>query len=201
MKKGKIILLNGSSSAGKTTIATMLQQLSVEPYQHIALDQFRDGMPPQYRGFNSPKGTTGASGLNIVPENLNEQLVTSIQFGEFGKQVLKGMRRSVVAFADLGINVIVDDLMIEREFFEDYATLFKQYEFLCVAVRCPLKEVEQRENLRPGRFPGTATWLFERVHENMIYDLQVDTSINSPRDCAERILKAFANKKGTEIIS
>ena len=111
------------------------------------------------------------------------------------------MRRSVVAFADLGINVIVDDLMIEREFFEDYATLFTKYEFLCVAVRCPLKEVEQRENLRPGRFPGTATWHFERVHENMIYDLQVDTSINSPRDCAERILKAFANKKGTEIIS
>lgn len=200
MNKGKIILLNGSSSAGKTTIATMLQQLSAEPFQHIALDQFRDGMPPQFRGFNSPPGTTGASGLNIVPEILNEQLVTSIQFGEFGKQILKGMRRSAVAFADLGINVIVDDLMLEREFAEDYATLFRPYEALCVAVRCPLDEVERRETLRPGRFPGTATWHFDRVHENMIYDLEVDTSICSPRVCAEKILQAFTDKKGTEVI-
>ena len=38
MTPGKIILLNGSSSAGKTTIARMLQQIYREPYQHIALD-------------------------------------------------------------------------------------------------------------------------------------------------------------------
>ena len=52
MKAGNIIFLNGSSSAGKTTLAIMLQQLLPEPYQHIALDQFRDGMPGRYRGLN-----------------------------------------------------------------------------------------------------------------------------------------------------
>ena len=49
-----VILLNGCSSAGKTTLALKLQQLLPEPYQHVALDQFRDGMPSQIRGFNSP---------------------------------------------------------------------------------------------------------------------------------------------------
>ena len=198
MKKAKIIVLNGSSSAGKTTIATMLQQLSMEPYQHIALDQFRDGMPPQYRGFNSPEGTTGASGLNIVPEKMKNQLVTSIKFGEFGKEVLKGMRRSVKAFANLGINVIVDDIMFEKDFVEDYAKILKPFQTLFVAVRCSLEEVERRESMRPGRFPGTANWHFDRIHQNIIYDLEVDTTVSTPRLCAEKILRAFSDKKITE---
>ena len=40
-----VILLNGCSSAGKTTLALALQDVLTAPYQHIALDQFRDGMP------------------------------------------------------------------------------------------------------------------------------------------------------------
>ncbi len=47
--------------------AIMLQQMLSEPYQHMALDQFRDGMPGKYRGLNSPKGTQGDLGLNVVP--------------------------------------------------------------------------------------------------------------------------------------
>ena len=49
-----VILLNGSSSSGKTTLAETLQQLLPEPYQYIGLDQFRDGMPERVRGLNAP---------------------------------------------------------------------------------------------------------------------------------------------------
>ena len=41
---GTILFLNGTSSAGKTTLSRALQELLDEPYQHIALDQFRDGV-------------------------------------------------------------------------------------------------------------------------------------------------------------
>ena len=67
MAAGRIILLNGSSSAGKTTLAVTMQQLLRDPWHHIALDQFRDGMGGRYRGLNSPPGTPGARGLNVVP--------------------------------------------------------------------------------------------------------------------------------------
>ncbi|MGB1686483.1 MAG: phosphotransferase-like protein, partial [Pseudomonadales bacterium] len=36
---GTVIFLNGTSSAGKTTLALALQELLPEPYQHVALDQ------------------------------------------------------------------------------------------------------------------------------------------------------------------
>ena len=84
MGAGNVIFLNGSSSAGKTTIAGMLQQILDEPYQHIALDQFRDGMPGRFRGLNSPDGTPGALGLNVVPIQREGQRVTQIRFGSHG---------------------------------------------------------------------------------------------------------------------
>ena len=67
MPKGNIIFLNGTSSAGKTTLSHKLQELLDEPYVHMALDQFRDGLPDKFRGLNSPPGTTGSRGLNVVP--------------------------------------------------------------------------------------------------------------------------------------
>ena len=56
------IFLNGTSSSGKTTLARALQAALPESWQHLALDQFRDGLPDKFRGLNAPEGTTGRLG-------------------------------------------------------------------------------------------------------------------------------------------
>ena len=188
MAAGRIILLNGSSSAGKTTLAITLQQLLPDPWHHIALDQFRDGLGGRYRGLNSPPGTPGAQGLNVVPIALGNERVTDVQFGELGKQVLRGMRRAIAAFACEGNNVIIDDLMFEPEFLRDYLEALKGFDVLFVGVRCPIEVVNAREAKRPGRFPGTATSHFDRVHRHCVYDIEVDTGNAKPRECAELII-------------
>ena len=191
---GKIIILNGSSSAGKSTLAAMLQQLLAEPYQCIALDQFRDGMPGRYRGFNSPTGTPGADGLNIVPTTLGDEPVTAIRFGDFGQRVLRGMRRAIAAMAREGVNVIVDDVVLEKSFVEDYAATLAAFDVTIVGVRCAADVVDQRELSRPGRFPGTAAWHFDRVHEHAVYDVEIDTSTHTPRECAELVMAVLDAK-------
>jgi chloramphenicol 3-O phosphotransferase len=188
MAAGRIILLNGSSSAGKTTLAITLQQLLPDPWHHIALDQFRDGMGGRYRGLNSPDGTPGARGLNVVPVARGNERVTEVRFGDIGKQVLRGMRRAIAAFAAEGNNVIIDDLMFERAFLFDYVEALTGFDVLFVGVRCPIDVVNAREAKRPGRFPGTATSHFDRVHAHCVYDIEVDTGIASPRQCAEMII-------------
>ena len=100
---GNVIFLNGCSSAGKTTLALELQKLSKEHYQYIALDQFRDGLPPGLKRINSPKDDPGYRGLNVVPEIKNGQPVTSIKFGDYGEEVLKVMRRSVSQLGKSGM--------------------------------------------------------------------------------------------------
>lgn len=194
MGAGNIIFLNGSSSAGKTTLAVMLQQLLPEPYQHIALDQFRDGMPGRFRGLNAPEGTPGALGLNVVPVEMNGELITRIAFGAHGEQVLRGMRRAVAAFARAGNHVIVDDLLFKPEYLHDYAMAFTGLDAWLIGVRCSLDEVNRRESHRSGRFPGTARSHFDEVHAHGAgYDLEVDTSHARPRACAEQIIERLSD--------
>ena len=193
-----IIFLNGCSSAGKTTLAIKLQQLLEEPYQHIALDHFRDGMPMRLRGLNSPSGTPGSKGLNVVPIKKDGELVTSIQFGEYGEQVLKNMRRSISLFQSSGTNVIIDDLLFKRAYLDDYVAVLDPTKTWFVGVKCSLEIVKAREAKRPGRFPGTATSHYEQVHEHgETYDLEVDTSAASARQVAMQIIERLSEPPRT----
>ncbi len=195
MQPGHIILLNGSSSAGKTTLAIALQQLLPDPWQHIALDQFRDGLPGRYRGLNSPSGTPGARGLNVVPIDRGDERVTDVRFGDIGERMLKGMRRAIAAFAREGNNVIIDDLLFESTYLFDYIEALNGLTVWFVGVRCSLAVVNQRESKRPGRFPGTATSHFDRVHTHGSYDFEVDTSQASPLQCARTIITEVDSRK------
>ena len=182
-----VILLNGCSSAGKTTLAIKLQQLLPEPYQYIGLDQYRDGMPERVRGLNAPRGTEGMRGLNVVPQPNNQ---TAIQFGDFGDLVLRNMRQSAAQFANSGIPVIIDDLLLKPEYVADYVEFMDPNNCWLIGVRCDLSEVAAREAIRPGRFPGTAAEHFHRVHQFVeSYDLEVDTSNRTPRRLANEIIQ------------
>ena len=164
MTPGRIVLLNGASSAGKTTLARAFQDQRQEPWFHLALDQFRDGMPPAYRGLNSPEGCPGARGLNVVPVTRGERRVTEVRFGDVGQRMLAGMHRAIRAFALAGNDVVVDDLCLEPSILEDYLEALEGLWVLFVAVRAPLEVVQAREDARPGRFPGTAYSHFDAVH-------------------------------------
>ncbi len=186
---GRVVLLNGSSSAGKTTLALTLQERLDGPWQHMALDHFRDGMAPRYRGLNSPPGTPGHAGLNVVPIDLDGERVTAIRFGEVGRRVLRGMHLAVAAFARAGNDVIVDDLIWDDEVMRHYVHALSDLDVLMVGVMCPRETVEAREAQRPGRFPGTAVSHFKQIHAHCLYDIEIDTGQLRPHECAERVIE------------
>ena len=188
--KGTIIFLNGSSSAGKTTLAMALQEQLDEPFQYVALDQFRDGMPAKYRGLNSPDGSTGQRGLNVVPIDSGDvPAFTSIQFGDEGKLMLRGMRRAMATMANEGVHLLIDDIILERDFLEDYLQAMLGIDLYFVGVRCPAEVISEREAVRPGRFPGTAVGHLHICHAHGDYDIEVDTSRQSPEECARDVIK------------
>ncbi len=199
---GHVILLNGTSSAGKTTVARMIQQLRPEPIQHIALDQFRDGLPDRFRGLNSPEGTPGARGLNVVPVHAPggpggpgspggpAMSGTAIHFGDVGLRMLTGMRQAIAAFARAGNDVVVDDMRLDPNYLGDYLTALAGIDVIFAAIHCDETTLNQRETERPGRFPGTAVLHMHSVHAGCIYDVEVNTATTSPRQCADAILAA-----------
>ena len=186
---GMAIFLNGTSSSGKTTLAHALQGQLEQPFLHIALDQFRDGMPARFRGLNSPAGSTGKRGLNVVPVIDAEVPYTRIEFGEMGLTMLRGMRRAMAAMLSAGNNIIIDDIVMEKDFLMDYLTVFNGLKLYFVGVKCPYSVIEERESNRPGRFPGTAFGQMQICHSHNIYDVQVNTAEHLPEACALMIIE------------
>lgn len=193
---GRVLLLNGTSSAGKTTLALALQRTLPDYWHYWALDQFRDGMPPRYRGLNAREDEPGSRGLNVVPVHHIRGKVAEIRFGDLGLRMLRGMRRAAAAFAQQGSNLIIDDLCLEREYLEDYVEVLHGLDVLFVGLRCSEETLGRREAARPGRFPGTAIRQEERVHRHAVYDLELDTGILSVEQAAKRILDRLAQGPG-----
>ena len=194
---GKILFLNGTSSAGKTTLSKGLQQALPECWQHVALDQFRDGLPDKYRGLNAPADTTGALGLNVIPDARDGQPFTRIHFGEDGQKLLRGMRRAMRALVDEGVNIIIDDIILEPGFLTDYLNAFDGCEVWFIGVRCDLAIIEEREQARLGRFPGTAFGHSEICHAHGVYDVEVDTGSSDPEHCVEDVISRMNEGPGT----
>jgi chloramphenicol 3-O phosphotransferase len=64
---------------------------------------------------------------------------------------------------------------------------------LFVGLRLPLAEAERRERERGDRGPGGAVAWYDLVHAHGIYDLELDTSLASPMECAQQIKRALEN--------
>jgi chloramphenicol 3-O phosphotransferase len=182
-----IILLNGTSSAGKTSIARELQRRLPEPYLHTGIDYFFRMLPPRYLGEAPPADERF---LWLPPTNCDGGM--AIQVGPVGQRMIAGYHRAVAALAAAGNHVIVDEVLLDPAWLRDWVEVLATSAALFVGVRCPLDVVEQRERERGDRAVGQARGHFAIVHVHGGYDVEIDTSRTDPAGCAEQIIEALA---------
>ncbi|HSV01831.1 MAG TPA: hypothetical protein VLI41_01380 [Phenylobacterium sp.] len=178
-----VIFLNGSSSAGKTSLAKALQAKLPEPYLHFGVDDLFPWLPPQWDGT--------AEGFQLVPLSNGEM---PIVVGLEGRRVMRAWRRMLRTAADEGLKFIVDEVMITEGALDEWIGALAGLDVFFVGVRCELGEMQRREAARGDRGAGQALWQHARVHVHGPYDLEVDTTATSSEACAEAILEALAHR-------
>jgi chloramphenicol 3-O phosphotransferase len=178
VRKGRIIILNGVGSAGKSSIAKALQKIAATPWLHIEMDTFCAMLPEVYQ--DHPEG------FAYRTEEEDGKPVVIIDTGPVGARVMRGMRRAIVAMAAEGNDLIVDDVLLD-DARADYETVLAGFEVRWVGVMAPLEILEDRECQRGDRLIGTSRWQIDRVHLGQRYDLEVDTSRMTAMECAEAI--------------
>jgi len=183
MSRPYVIILNGVGSVGKTSTAKALQQVVGAPLLHLSMDGFLEMLPPQM--FGHPDGLV----FETVDEGGHPSVV--IRSGPVMARLMAGMRRAVVAMAEQGNSLVVDDVMVGGGEAEDYRRLLRGFDVYFVGLFAPLEVLEQRERARGDRAPGLARWQYERVHLGVDYDLKIDTAQMSPAMAAETICEAF----------
>ncbi|MFD8717527.1 AAA family ATPase [Streptomyces sp. NPDC059629] len=162
---GTVILLNGTSSSGKSSIAAELLRILDGTWFHMPVD-----------AFHAMRG-----GQELADEDLQAEI----------DRTAKGFHRAVAGMARAGNNVVVDHPLSRRWRLLDLLDLLTPEKTLLVGVRCPLPELERRERQRGDRQPGLAAMQYDAVHAHGLHDIDVDTSVHGPRECAGLVRRAL----------
>ncbi len=205
--QGVVIILNGASAAGKSTLQKELQQLFSKPYLGIGLDTFFVGILPQRfvigpRLENDVAQEMVMQGLPSVSETGHRLFTLSV--GPLGDCVMRGMHHALAAYAKEGNNLIVDYIAYKKEWIPDLVNALKGVTVYLVGVDCPLDILEEREKARGRAFvEGHARSHYTSVHQNMdnIYDLRVDTGATSAQELAIKIYDFIKNNPNPTALS
>ena len=183
MTGGQVVLLNGTSSSGKSTIARAFQARMPTPYLHTGIDHFLERLPPRLQG--DPDGWE----LQFRDDTLAELPV----IGPKGLRLIAGIYRAIAAFAAAGNHAVVDDVIYDPRVLNAAVEALSDGMVLFVGVRCPLEVAEERERERGDRARGGARVFADAVHRHGVYDLEVDSSTLTPDESAAAIETALAS--------
>jgi len=166
MEKGRVIFLNGVTSSGKTSIVEALQARREVFFYVVANDLFEQMIGEEY---------------------LRED------YWKYLGEVIVLMYHTAKLFSDLGKNVLIDGILVERDGVSPhYARLLdilKDNPLDVVEVYCPPEVCRRRSRERGDRYENQPEEQAALMAEGIRYSMRVDTEKHSPEECADRILR------------
>lgn len=166
MNKGKIIFLNGVTSAGKTSIVEALQDRDDVFFYVVANDLFQE----------------------MVGEKFLRE-----DYWKYLSEVIILMYHTAKLFSDMGKNVLIDGILVEHEeikpHYQQLQEILKDNPLDIVEVYCPLEICRVRNIARGDRYENQSQEQHDLMAENIKYSMRVDTSVLSSVECAEKIVK------------
>jgi chloramphenicol 3-O phosphotransferase len=158
-RTGHIVVLNGPSSAGKSTLAKAVRARLGIASAAISIDRLFAFMHPDTR----PTWTWYAA-------------LTDATF------------RTAAAIADAGFDVVADTVFERVECLDLMRSALGDRQHHLVAITAPLDVLESRERERGNRRIGLAREQHARVFHGARYALQLDTAAQPTDECVDRIV-------------
>jgi chloramphenicol 3-O phosphotransferase len=173
----QVIVLNGGSSAGKSTIARGLQSVLPAPWLTLGVDTLMQAMPPSLRGSRL--------GIQFEPDG-------RIIVGDTFRTLEAAWYQGFASIVRAGTPLIVDEVFLGGAASQDrLRDALAGLRVLWVGVHCDAATAAAREAAREDRAPGIveggqgpAASQADLVHDGVRYDLEVDTTNASAMDCA-----------------
>lgn len=166
MDKGRILFLNGVTSAGKTSIVEALQERDDVFFYVVANDLFQEMVGEKY-----------------LREN----------YWKYLSEVIIMMYHTAKLYSDMGKHVLIDGIVVEREeiapHYQQLMEILKENPLDVIEVYCPLELCRERNVMRGDRYESQSEEQQELMAKNIAYRLRVDTSLHSADECAEIIVK------------
>jgi chloramphenicol 3-O-phosphotransferase len=201
---GQIVLVSGTSGAGKTTTCQAFARRAQEPYLMLGMDLLLGSMIPGKYTIFGEKKDEGYYGLG---------------WGPAGWKAIEAMHAMVAAAARDGQNMVVDHLMfIDPPILQDCIWRFADLPVLFVNLRPSRAVLERRVTERKIELPPQMVeavggpdgvkklgellaqmtpWYYEHAYQNDCFDLELDSEALSPDEICERIEARLQQGPGT----
>ena len=195
-----VILVNGPSSAGKTTLSRALQAKIPRPYLVAGFDDFIFMSAPRYyrgadTGRQAARDGFTAEGVEMVTTSPPGAPPTvAAKFGPVFRRLVDSMAPAVRTLVDGGNAVIFDHVLHDRAMYESFCRSTAGLDVFAIGVTCPLGILEARERARGDRVVGRARGLADIVHTFCEYDVTVDTGAMGTEACVVIFLEALAGR-------
>ena len=165
----RCILLNGTSSSGKTSLAKALQERLLVVFLNFSIDSIIYMLPP--------------SDLASMMQG------TPIARGEYRyDRLVDGFHAAVAGLLASGNRLIVDNALTRIDWQTGFDTAVMGYRTFRIGVMCEPNEAKRRERSRRDRAIGTVDYELPLVHEGMAYDLVVDTTWTGSAAIADDVI-------------
>jgi chloramphenicol 3-O phosphotransferase len=171
-----VVVLNGTSSSGKTTLAQAFQDLAETPFLNVSIDTI----------------------LYTLPRKAIDQLIAGVAIANLPYRALDAAFYACVReLAALGLDLVIDNAVISRGQAERLVAAVDGHRVLMVAVSSPAEVLERRERHRGDRHPGLGVRQLETISSWLDYDLEIDTSLLTPYEAGAQLVAALtAEKRG-----
>ncbi|MDI5976149.1 chloramphenicol phosphotransferase CPT family protein [Amycolatopsis magusensis] len=188
-RPGRVIFLNGTSSAGKTTLARAIQDESGTPFVYWGIDTLFSLVPPNWGGGRDGPLSRDGFWYDRTDGDTDGHPSVIVRYGEVGRRMLRSARTAAAAFARGGDDLVIDELLLTPDLLPEWLDALSGLEVLLVRVTCPLAVAEERERGRRNP-PGLARGHHRMVHDHGVpYDLTVDSTTGSPAELARAVLR------------
>ncbi|NBP02950.1 MAG: hypothetical protein EBU90_23130 [Proteobacteria bacterium] len=190
-KFGTVIVLNGPSASGKTSLQKAFQKIMApDLWIKVGIDNLFDKPMPdiemsELARWQSPNSIRW---VTTTQDKDNHNVVT-LYTGVEGEKVAYGMNSAIAGYAQAGCNVIVDYIAYKKEWLEDLQQKLAGIKTYYIAVKIPLATLEQREKDRATSPVGHARSHYETVYSTIKYDLELQVEQKSSEELAKEIKK------------
>jgi chloramphenicol 3-O phosphotransferase len=189
---GDLIILNGPSSVGKSSLVEELQQLWPRPLLARGIDSIITGWPEKFvldHDESDPAKEEESihivAGLGPAPSWVPKMSDTFLTISRHAHESWAAIHQS-------GIDVVVDHCIIEPDIREQAQSLLLGA--FWVGVTCDVEELVRREAARGDRYTGFASGTSAVVHRGMDYDLMIDTTSTPPEELARQVFDAVRHR-------
>ncbi len=186
---GTVIILNGPSAAGKSSIQKEFQSLMMpDLWIKLGIDNLFDKPMPDITLENLAYWQTENSIRWVTTtKDQDDNAVMTLFTGDQGDKVAYGMNSAIVAYANNGCNIIVDYIAYKKEWIDDLQRKLKGITTCWVKVAIPLSTLEEREVARATSPKGHARSHYDTVYWDLSYDFEVNSGKDSAKTIAQQI--------------